>query len=201
MMHSFICNVPKSTVRLQRRSISTLSLVSRPQRSRPQFLFGDNRYSLGATVSATRISHPTLFSGFHTTPRNQGSPFLLLAALLKVRNFFFYKKKSFVIETRDVNPKTSTGFEVARTASRIALTFIPLVWIKYYKVSRVVKTGSFRGVPTTEEDKVRFLKWLRNGKVMLRVLLSIPFILFSATIIASLERTPLTGRCVLLSPD
>ena len=73
--------------------------------------------------------------------------------------------------------------------------------MKYYKISRVIKTGSIRGVPTTEEDKVRYLKWLRNGKVTLRVLLSVPFVLFCATIIASLERTPLTGRCVTFSTD
>ena len=122
----------------------------------------------------------------------------LLSCLLPfsrcVKSFLF--KSFLIIEPRDCQPKTSTGFELARTASRIALTFIPLVWIKYIKVRKVIKTGSFHGVPTTEEDKVRYLKWLRNGRVVLRTLLSIPFVLFWATIIASLERTPLTGRCV-----
>ena len=108
--------------------------------------------------------------------------------------FFLFKKVSYCLKPES---KTSTGFEVARTASRIALTFIPLVWIKYLKVRRVINTGSVRGVPTTEEDKARYLKWLRNGRLTLRVLVSIPLVLFFATIIASLERTPLTGRCVL----
>ena len=112
-------------------------------------------------------------------------------------------KKSFLLsETRVVNPtKTSTGFELAQTASRIALTFIPLVWLKNFKFLKVIKSGSIRGVPTTEEDKARYLKGLRHGRVLLRVLLSIPFVLFWATIIASLERTPLTGRCVRFFPE
>ena len=184
---SFICNVSKSTVQLQRRSVSTSSGF-RSQRTRTQFLFGDNISSIGAT----RLSHPTLFAGFHSTRRNQGGPLYVLAALLKVRVLF--KKVSYCLK---LESKTSTGFEVARTASRIALTFIPLVWIKYLKVRRVINTGSVRGVPTTEEDKARYLKWLRNGRLTLRVLVSIPLVLFFATIIASLERTPLTGRCVL----
>ena len=75
------------------------------------------------------------------------------------------------------------------------------MWIKYIKVRKVIKSGSVRGVPTTEEDKARYLKWLRGGRVTLKVLLSIPFVLFWATIIASLERTPLTGRCVSFLTD
>ena len=205
MLNSFICNLPKFTVRLQRRSLTSSSSVFRSHRTRTHSLFGDSRSSLGAPVAATRLSYPTLFAGFHTTPRNQGSPFLVLAALLKVckisfcfKSFLFLKLE--FLFTPPPPSKTSTGFEVARTASRIALTFIPLVWFKNHRVSHVLKDGSIRGVPTTEEDKVRYSKWLRNGKVTLRVLLSIPFVLFSATIIASLERTPLTGRCVLF-PD
>ncbi|KAF8806968.1 hypothetical protein BYT27DRAFT_6614786 [Phlegmacium glaucopus] len=132
-------------------------------------------------LSVARL-HPTLYASFHSTRRNQGIPLIpLLAALLK----------------------TSTGFEVARTASRIALTFIPLVWIKNLKSYKAIKFGTIRGIPTTEEDKARYLKRIRRGTLLLRILLLVPFVLFWSTIIASLERTPLTGRwrMILLSPE
>ena len=89
MLNSFICNLPKFTVRLQRRSLTSSSSVFRSHRTRTHSLFGDSRSSLGAPVAATRLSYPTLFAGFHTTPRNQGSPFLVLAALLKVCKISF----------------------------------------------------------------------------------------------------------------
>ena len=114
-------------------------------------------------------------------------------------NFFMFKVSYYW--NLNYQWKTSTGFELARTASRIALTFIPLVWIKYIKVRKVVNSGLIRGVPTTEEDKARYLKGLRRGRVALKTLLSIPIVLVCATIIASLERTPLTGRCVSFLTD
>ena len=75
------------------------------------------------------------------------------------------------------------------------LTFFPIIWLRNLKVRRVIKTGAFRGVPTTEEDKANHLKRFRRGTVVLRVLLSVPIVLFCLTILVSLERTPLTGRC------
>jgi hypothetical protein len=58
-----------------------------------------------------------------------------------------------------------------------------------------------RGVPATEEDKARHLKGIRRRTILLKVLLSIPLILFWSTILASLERTPLTGRCISFLVD
>jgi hypothetical protein len=85
MLRSFIRCVPKSTVRLQRRSmsLSVLRYNSSPRTRRPLFLSDTSNFG------ATRLSHPTLLATFHSTQKNEGGPLVgLLAALLKVRNFF-----------------------------------------------------------------------------------------------------------------
>jgi len=84
-------------------------------------------------------------------------------------------------------------------ASRVALTFIPLLWLKNKFSSKFVKFAAIHGVSVSEEKKERVLREVRRRTLLLQVLLTIPFALFWATIIASLERTPLTGRCILIS--
>ena len=74
--------------------VSYFSFSTSLPRTRTQSLFGDNRFCLGAPFSAACLSHPTLFAGFHSTQRNQGSPFLVLTALLKVRKFLCVSKVS-----------------------------------------------------------------------------------------------------------
>ncbi|KAF9003970.1 hypothetical protein BDQ17DRAFT_1241618 [Cyathus striatus] len=121
-------------------------------------------------------------SHFHSTPRNEGGPLIpLFAAMLKA----------------------STAFEVARMASRVALTFMPMVLFKNHKVQRKLKHAAYHGVPHSAETIKTSLKRIRIGKTVMSLIILVPCVLFWATIIASLERTPLTGRwrMILLSPE
>ncbi|KAF7797095.1 hypothetical protein EIP86_008287 [Pleurotus ostreatoroseus] len=115
---------------------------------------------------------------FHTTRRNQALPVLpLLAGILK----------------------TSTALELARTAVRIALTFVPVILIKNMKAKRHLQWAEARG----DHEMAERVRAMRTKTVFFHVLLFIPAALFWATILASLERTPLTGRwrLILLSPE
>ncbi|PBL03496.1 hypothetical protein ARMGADRAFT_912638 [Armillaria gallica] len=119
--------------------------------------------------------------GFHSTPRREGLPFYLLASVFKA----------------------STTFEIARTAGRIVLTFVPVILLKNHKSRRYLKFADLKGIPTSEEKKTQLLKRIRNRTILFHILLLIPATLFWLTIIASLERTPLTGRwrLIILSPE
>jgi hypothetical protein len=90
--------------------------------------------------------------------------------------------------------QASTSFELARTAGRIALTFMPVILLTNRKSQIGMKIATLKGNPPTEEGKAALLKKIRNRKVLLYVILLVPAALFWATIIASLEKTPLTGR-------
>ncbi|KAF8896337.1 hypothetical protein BD779DRAFT_1495280 [Infundibulicybe gibba] len=122
------------------------------------------------------------FSAFHSTPRAGWGPLIpILATLLKA----------------------STAFEFARTAGRVVSTFIPLLLLKNHKTRRKLRDAGFQEKPGAEEKKVILLKKLRNRTLLFHLMLLVPVFLFWATIVASLERAPLTGRwrMILLSPD
>lgn len=126
---------------------------------------------------------PTTSAFFHSTRRSEGIPFIGLFASVF---------------------KTSTALEVARTAARIVLTFAPLILLKN-RGSRIwVLHGKTRhGQPITPEKKEAILKAIKHRTRFLKALLIVPLVLFWGTIIASLERTPLTGRwrMIILSPE
>lgn len=125
---------------------------------------------------------PVRYAAFHSTPRRQGLPLIpLFASILKA----------------------STAFEVARTASRIALTFLPAILIGRNRSRRMIQHAHIHGIPISEEKRAKHMKKLKVTTRLLQVLTVIPLVLFWATITASLERTPLTGRwrTILLSPD
>ncbi|KAK0204894.1 peptidase family M48-domain-containing protein [Desarmillaria ectypa] len=119
--------------------------------------------------------------GFHSTPRREGLPFYLLASVFKA----------------------STTLEIARTAGRIVLTFVPVILLKNHKSRKYLKFADIKGIPTSEEKKTQLLKRIRNRTILFHILLLIPASLFWLTIIASMERTPLTGRwrLIILSPE
>ncbi|KAF5342078.1 hypothetical protein D9611_001900 [Ephemerocybe angulata] len=97
----------------------------------------------------------------------------------------------------------STAFELARTTSRIALTFLPVLLFKRARSKRIVQHAHIHGIPLSEEKREKHMKKMQHTTRALQFLGVIPFILFWATIIASLEKTPLTGRwrTILLSPE
>jgi hypothetical protein len=94
--------------------------------------------------------------------------------------------------------QASTTIEVARTAGRIALTFVPLIIFKNRWARKYIKHHDrfHHGEPVSEEKKALLLKHLRQRTVFFHVLLFIPAALFWIAILASMEQTPITGRYV-----
>ncbi|KAG1770937.1 peptidase family M48-domain-containing protein [Suillus occidentalis] len=101
--------------------------------------------------------------------------------------------------------KASTTIEVARTAARIALTFLPLILFKNRFSKKYLKHHEIfhPGVPVDEEKKAAVLKRIRARTLVFNVLLFVPVILFWLAILASAEQTPITGRwrLIILSPE
>ncbi|THH01482.1 hypothetical protein EW026_g1252 [Hermanssonia centrifuga] len=89
--------------------------------------------------------------------------------------------------------------EIVRTAARIALTFVPVILIKNHKTKRKLRAAEASG----DLELAEKVRTIRHRTVFFHVLLFIPVFIFWATILASLERTPLTGRwrLILLSPE
>jgi hypothetical protein len=88
--------------------------------------------------------------------------------------------------------------QLAQTVARITLSLAPFVLFKNIhsrKFLRVAeKKGEFHGFVISEEKKKDVARAIRKSTRALQILLFTPVLLFWATIIASLERTPLTGR-------
>lgn len=74
------------------------------------------------------------------------------------------------------------------------MTFVPVILIGNHKSRRKIKHAALHGVPASEEKVNRQLRKIRYRTLMLNFLFLVPFTLFWLTIVASLERTPLTGR-------
>ncbi|KAF8656244.1 hypothetical protein AX16_002680 [Volvariella volvacea WC 439] len=125
---------------------------------------------------------PGSIASFHSTPRTESLPLIpLLATVLKA----------------------STSMELARTAARITLTFFPFLLLLKRKARRHIKLAELLGNPPSPEKRSKIMRKLKINNFLLQLLLFVPFTLFWATIIASLERTPLTGRwrLIILSPE
>ena len=82
-----------------------------------------------------------------------------------------------------------------RTAARIALTYVPVILIKNHKVKRKLAHAEAKGDHAMAER----VRAIRHKTYIFHGLLFIPVVIFWATIFASLERTPLTGRYVSVS--
>jgi hypothetical protein len=119
----------------------------------------------------------------------------ILASVLKVSRF------SVDIVMSEHTDQTSTALEMARTVGRIALTFVPFLLFSNHRSRRWLRRaeayaskegnkGPWEEKKTIETNRIK----MRTG--VLHVLLLFPISLFFVTILASLERTPLTGRCV-----
>jgi hypothetical protein len=95
--------------------------------------------------------------------------------------------------------------EVIRTAGRVALTFIPVLLVKNHASRRLLKriemvkkeSGDIvlpRPVKEFVSKQGKLLQSIRRRTILFHALIFTPCILFWAVVIASLERTPLTGR-------
>lgn len=88
--------------------------------------------------------------------------------------------------------QASTSIELARTASRVALSLAPLLLLKNHKSRKRLQ----KDLPGMEEERPVILQRIRTRTILFHLMLLTPVLLFWATIVASLERTPLTGRYV-----
>ena len=86
-------------------------------------------------------------------------------------------------------------------AARIALTFLPVVIIRNHFAKKYMKHVENKpefNNPEFAEKTEKVQKMMRRGVMFYRVLIAVPLGLFALTSLASLERTPLSGRCVIL---
>ncbi|KAF9476709.1 hypothetical protein BDN70DRAFT_862910 [Pholiota conissans] len=193
MILSTIHSSPLSALRLEgrvlflrtRRHSNLLSAANRIHTPLPPIPYAfalNNRSSSLRSTPIPPIWRPSLSSSFHSTPPNAGGPLVVVLA-------------SFL--------KASTGFELARMASRIVLTFFPILLWKNMKSRKIIKYAAIHGIPAMEEHKIKHMNRIRSRTRILTLMMLVPVVLFWATIIASLENTPLTGRTrmILLSPE
>lgn len=94
--------------------------------------------------------------------------------------------------------QASTALEIVRTAARIALTFMPVILIKNYRLKRKLEWAESRGDQELVKKLQNYMsvRQSRHRLIFFHILLVIPVLIFWATILASMERTPLTGRQV-----
>jgi len=101
--------------------------------------------------------------------------------------------------------KSSAVLEIIRTTGRVALTFIPVLLVKNHTSRRLLKKIEIvkkesgdstlpRPVKEFISNQGRLIESIRRRTILFHVLVFTPCILFWAAVIASLERTPLTGR-------
>ncbi|KAI1797232.1 peptidase family M48-domain-containing protein [Ganoderma leucocontextum] len=139
--------------------------------------------SISTRRNATRPVYlsPSNVRAFHSTPRNQISPLPFLGLLLK----------------------SSTALEFARMTARVGLTFVPLILLRNMRSKKWLQRAEESGHPKLEQKREDILRGMRQRTILFHILVFIPLVLYWATIIASLERTPLTGRwrVILLSPE
>ncbi|KAI0749415.1 peptidase family M48-domain-containing protein [Daedaleopsis nitida] len=87
--------------------------------------------------------------------------------------------------------------------ARVGLTFVPLILMKNMRSRRKLQASEKAGDPDFEEKKARVESSIRARTILFHVLIFTPLAIYWLTIMASLERTPLTGRwrVILLSPE
>lgn len=75
--------------------------------------------------------------------------------------------------------------------------------MKNFKARKKLQRAAVAGTPTSEEKRKVILKKIRSRTMLFHAMLFTPIILLWATIVASLEQTPLTGRwrMIILSPE
>ncbi|KAH9850262.1 peptidase family M48-domain-containing protein [Lenzites betulinus] len=88
-------------------------------------------------------------------------------------------------------------------AARIGLTFVPLILLGNMRAKKLIRIADEHKIPHLMEKREDILRKIRHSTILFHILIFVPIIIFWATIIASLERTPLTGRwrIILLSPE
>lgn len=98
--------------------------------------------------------------------------------------------------------KASGSIELTRVITKVVLTFVPLIAIKNAFTRKYVR-HFMKDKPELEHKRVVLEKKMRTLTLSYRTLVAIPIVLLGLTFLASLERTPLSGRwrVILLSPE
>ena len=78
--------------------------------------------------------------------------------------------------------------------ARVGLTFVPLLLLKNMKSRKSLEHAEKYGHPNIEEKRASVERKIRSRTILFHILIFTPLLLYWLTIIASLERTPLTGR-------
>ncbi|KAJ7158750.1 hypothetical protein C8R46DRAFT_1110165 [Mycena filopes] len=163
-----------------RRILSPLpSLRPLSTLARSQHAHFNHRFSRGSRIFPGPASHGSLLgiSAFHSTPSRKALPLFPLIAFLK----------------------TSATMELIRTAGRVVLTLLPVLLM----TRRHVEYHLVHDAPLSEKKTRRMQRKIRTRTWLFRLLFVVPIVLFGSTVLASLERTPLTGRwrLIILSPE
>ncbi|KAF8676790.1 Peptidase family M48 [Rhizoctonia solani] len=142
----------------------------------PSLLFHDRRAPRPHQISRSGpIALQVHAALFHASRPNQGLPFIWLATVLK----------------------TSTALAFAQTAGRITMSLLPVIFLKLKFASRFLrKVPADHPHYAQKREKILRIRW--KLWVAVGVLVVVPLSLFVSAILASLERTPLTGRVRLI---
>ncbi|QRV75184.1 Peptidase family M48 protein [Ceratobasidium sp. AG-Ba] len=147
----------------------------------PSLLFHDRRAPRPQQISRLGpIALQVRAALFHASRPAQGLHFVWLATFLK----------------------SSTALAFAQTAGRVTMSLLPVLFLKLKWASKYL-----RKVPPDhphyahKREKVLQIRW--KLWVVASILVVVPVTLFVSTILASLERTPLTGRMrmIMLSAE
>lgn len=99
--------------------------------------------------------------------------------------------------------QSSSALSVVQTVGRVALTLLPMAVLKRSIFQKLIKHLPLSEHPTLATMHQHMNDSIKMINVAVWALLIIPGSLFAATILASMERTPVTGRwrLILLSPE
>lgn len=165
----------------------------------PRLLLTQSSLSRNQVTPLTSTTS-TSIALFHSTQRRHAMYLPVLLSVFKVT--IPSLKHHSPISILSLSRQVSSTIEFARTAGRIALTFVPLLLFKNRWTRKIIKHHHHLhpGMPpVSEEKKAQLLRCNHSRTWFLYILLFIPTALFWVGIIASAEQAPLTGRCVHFS--
>ncbi|EJD06553.1 uncharacterized protein FOMMEDRAFT_165320 [Fomitiporia mediterranea MF3/22] len=98
--------------------------------------------------------------------------------------------------------KVSASIQFASMITKIALTFVPFLAVRKIIVRKYLNYV-IQEKPELEYKRGKLEEKLRKNTRLYRALIAVPIVIFGLTFVASLERTPLSGRwrVILLSPE
>jgi len=92
--------------------------------------------------------------------------------------------------------QSSFVFNWLQTIIRIALTLVPMALVRKHMGAKWIRKLDRHPnkFPELEAARPRLMRKIKINGIILRILLYLPTGLFALVVLASLERTPITGR-------